>query len=199
MVSLQDIYSCMMNHSKKSSRADNQQERLMKIGWIVGFVDGEGCFSIYFVKQSDRQEKNRIRRGYRSGYQIAHEFVVVQSARSIKSLQQLQQYFGVGGIYLNRRYDNHKENLYRYSVAKREDLLKVIIPFFQTYRLQTSKQKDFSLFVRCMKLIEQGKHLTQEGAILIAQLCEKMNHQRSRTDLIRILRYHTSESEKTIG
>jgi len=25
--------------------AENQQERLMAIGWVVGFVDGEGCFS----------------------------------------------------------------------------------------------------------------------------------------------------------
>jgi len=36
--------------------ADNQQERLIKIGWIVGFVDGEGCFSINFIKQNDKKE-----------------------------------------------------------------------------------------------------------------------------------------------
>src|SRR3984885_4716822 len=29
--------------SDNSSAADNQQERLIKIGWIAGFVDGEGC------------------------------------------------------------------------------------------------------------------------------------------------------------
>ena len=28
--------------SENLSDADNQQERLIKIGWIVGFVDGEG-------------------------------------------------------------------------------------------------------------------------------------------------------------
>ena len=28
--------------------ADNQQERLVRIGWILGFIDGEGCFSIGF-------------------------------------------------------------------------------------------------------------------------------------------------------
>jgi hypothetical protein len=33
------------------TKADNQQERL--IGWITGFVDGEGCFSIGFVKQTN--------------------------------------------------------------------------------------------------------------------------------------------------
>jgi hypothetical protein len=27
------------------SSAENQQERLKTTGWIVGFVDGEGCFS----------------------------------------------------------------------------------------------------------------------------------------------------------
>jgi beta-lactamase class D len=49
--------------------ADNQQERLVKIGWVVGFVDGEGCFSIGFVRQADRTG----RRGYTTGYQVTHE------------------------------------------------------------------------------------------------------------------------------
>jgi hypothetical protein len=35
--------------SDNPTDADNQQERL--IGWITGFVDGEGCFSIHFVRQ----------------------------------------------------------------------------------------------------------------------------------------------------
>lgn len=54
--------------------ADNQQERLIKIGWVIGFVDGEGCFSISFIRQPHRMN----RRGYRSGYQVAHEFSVTQ-------------------------------------------------------------------------------------------------------------------------
>ena len=50
--------------------ADNQQERLIKLGWVIGFVDGEGCFSIGFIRQPDR----RRRKGYKTGYQVAHEF-----------------------------------------------------------------------------------------------------------------------------
>jgi hypothetical protein len=35
--------------------AENQQERLIELrGWVTGFVDGEGCFSIGFVRQHDR-------------------------------------------------------------------------------------------------------------------------------------------------
>ncbi len=44
--------------SNKVDHADNQQERLMMIGWIVGFVDGEGCFTVNFVKQPDRKKKS---------------------------------------------------------------------------------------------------------------------------------------------
>ena len=176
------------------SRADNQQERLVKIGWIVGFVDGEGCFSIGFVKQPDRKESNRIRRGYATGYQVAHEFAVVQGMRSIDSLKKLKSFFGVGAIYINRRHDNHKEDLFRYSVTRRQDLLNVIIPFFKEYRLRTAKKNDFLLFERCIKLMQTNKHLTREGVIKIALLSEQMNHRKSRADLIRILRDQTPSS-----
>ena len=78
--------------SDKSSAADNQQERLIKIGWIVGFVDGEGCFSIHIVRQPERAN----RKGYRTGFQVAHQFVVTQGAKSVECLQMLKEYFGVG-------------------------------------------------------------------------------------------------------
>jgi hypothetical protein len=42
----------------------------------------------------------------------------------------MQEFFGVGRVYCNRRFDNHKEHLYQFVVAKRSDLLRTIIPFF---------------------------------------------------------------------
>jgi LAGLIDADG endonuclease len=173
-------------HSENISLADNQQERL--IGWILGFVDGEGCFSINFVKQPDRKEASRIRRGYTTGYQISHEFAVTQGARSLASLKELKTFFGVGDVYINRRHDNHKEDLFRYSVARREYLLNTIIPFFEKNQLHTAKQLDFKLFAQCVKLMQTNIHLTREGAIKIASITEQMNHKKLRTELIRILR-----------
>src|SRR5919197_6009019 len=62
-------------YSDKVSSAENQQERLIEFrGWVIGFVDGEGCFSIGFVRQSDRPG----RRGYTTGFQVCHEFAVTQ-------------------------------------------------------------------------------------------------------------------------
>src|SRR3989344_2481509 len=111
-----------MKQSENVSRADNQQERL--IGWILGFVDGEGCFSINFAKQPDRKEKTRIRRGYKIGYQVSHHFAVVQGARSLSSLYELKSFFGIGNIYRNRRHANHNpQRLYAKLAMRREDIV----------------------------------------------------------------------------
>ena len=92
--------------------AENQQERLIRTGWVIGFVDGEGCFSIGFVRQPNRASRS----GYRTGYQVSHSFVVTQGAKSVSCLDELKDFFGVGGVSINRRHDNHKEHLYRYIV-----------------------------------------------------------------------------------
>jgi hypothetical protein len=66
-----DVY-----HGDNVTGAENQQERLSEFrGWVIGFVDGEGCFSIGFVRQPSRPK----RKGYTTGYQVFHRFVVTQS------------------------------------------------------------------------------------------------------------------------
>ena len=175
--------------SDNPSGAGNQQERLVRLGWVIGFVDGEGCFSIGFVRQQDGVG----RKGYRTGYQVAHEFAVTQGAKSVGSLHELRDFFGVGQVLINTRNDNHKEHLYRFVVRKRKDLLETVIPFFRQYPMHTSKQQDFEKFARCVELIESGSHLTRPGLIEIAEIAQTMNRQKPRHELIRILRDHTPD------
>jgi len=180
-----------MVNSDNASSAENQQERLIKIGWIVGFTDGEGCFSVGFIKQPDRPD----RRGYRLGVQVWCEFAVTQGEKSLASLHELQKFFGVGSIYLNRRYDNHKEHLRRYVVRNRSDLKRKIIPFFERYPLKTAKNQDFRKFVDCFRLIDTNQHLTKNGLIQLNCIANTMNRCKNRTnDLMRILNDHTRGS-----
>jgi hypothetical protein len=181
--------------SDNPSDADNQQERLIKIGWITGFVDGEGCFSIHLVRQPAR----RNRKGYRTGYQVAHGFAVTQGAKSVECLYMLKNFFGVGRIYVNRRHDNHKEDLCQYVVYKRGDLIDTIIPFFERYPLRTSKFSDFRKFVECMGVIKTNGHLTVDGLLEILKITETMNHRKPRTDLIRILRDYTPNADNKVS
>lgn len=176
--------------TENASGADNQQERLISGDWIIGFVEGEGCFSIGFVKQPG----GKTRRGYSTGIQVWHEFVITQGESSLSALQKIERYFGVGKIYLNKRHDNHREHLYRYVVRKREDLLNVIIPFFNQHTMHTFKKKQFERFDSILKMIATNDHLTLEGLVKIIHISEKMNSRKNRDELIRILREHTSQS-----
>ena len=167
----------------------NQQERLVDPSWVIGFVDGEGCFSIGLVRQPDRVS----RKGYKTGFQVSHEFSVTQGAKSVSCLRDLREFFGVGSVLINTRYDNHREHLYRYAVRARDELLEVVIPFFQTHQLRTAKRTDFESFVRCVRMMVNGDHLTRTGLIEILEIMQTMNRQKPRHEEIRILRDHTSD------
>jgi hypothetical protein len=172
-----------LKEGENVSSADDQQERLKIAGWVVGFVDGEGCFSIGI-------NRNLL---MKTGWQVIPEFVVTQGEKSLVSLQILRDFFECGNIFVNRRSDNHKEHLHRYCVRSLSDLRTKIVPFFRENPLKTSKREDFEKFVLVLELIEQGKHLTKEGIAEIARIAETMNR-RQPSRFLRILRDYTPEA-----
>jgi LAGLIDADG endonuclease len=145
--------------------ADNQQERPGFEQWIVGFVDGEGCFSVPIFRN----------RTARLGWQVQPEFVVVQGARSVHVLHELRQYFGCGRVGVNRRRDNHREDMYRWAVRSIVDLRRCIIPFFEQYPLRTAKAVEFGRFARVVDLMGSGQHLNADGMRRIAAIAQTMN------------------------
>jgi hypothetical protein len=124
---------------------------------------------------------------------------LLQGARSHRCLDELEAFFGVGAVSINRRHDNHKEDLYRYGVQARDDLLNVIVPFFRRHPLRTSKRMDFEGFARSLEICRSGRHLTVAGLVEIAMIAETMNHQKPRTELIGILRGHTPDTLSDSG
>ena len=157
--------------SHNPTGAVNQQERPGLEQWVVGFVDGEGCFSISVVR-------NHV---CRLGWQVQHEFSVTQAASSRSALEDLMSIFGCGYLIENRRIDNHRSPLMRFSVKRRGDLMAKVVPFFEEHPLRTAKQSDFELFSAVLRMMETGEHRTEEGLVAIAQVTERMNRkQRSR-------------------
>jgi hypothetical protein len=155
--------------SKNSSSADNQQERLKTSGWIVGYVDGEGCFSVSLFRNKTTK----------FGWQTFPEFVVTQGGKSEKSLKILEKFFQCGKIYVNKRHDNHNENLYRYCVRSKKELTEIIIPFFKKNQLRTAKKEDFKIFAKIIKMMNENVHGKLSGIKKIAKLIEKMNRKKS--------------------
>lgn len=143
----------------------NQQERLRIANWIVGFTDGEGCFSVSIIKNQTTK----------LGWQIFPEFVITQGEKSLSAIEEIQRYFKCGKIYVNRRKDNHKENLYRYCVRSVDDLSEIMIPFFKKNKLRTAKAQDFKRFCKIIEQIKKQKHLSIKGMASIAEEIQKMN------------------------
>ena len=160
--------------------ADNQQERLRTVGWIVGFVDGEGCFSVTIQKATTA-----------TGWQVFPEFVVTQGEKSLQALHDLKEFFECGRVFINRRNDNHKEPLYRFCVRSIADLREKIIPFFRVNQLRTAKREDFEKFARVLELIRERKHLNSKGIMEIANIAQTMNRKKETIQILRILRDYT--------
>ena len=176
-----------MNGSDNVRGADNQQERLWICGWIAGFVDGEGCFSVPIFRN----------RSAKLLWQVQPQFVVAQSVGSRDVLEELVSVFGCGKVYVNRRHDDHREQLALFSVKRFADLRDTIVPFFDEHQLRTSKRENFEKFVKVLRLMEERKHLTVSGLMEIAEIAETMNH-RKPSEVLRILRDQTPTTSQVL-
>ena len=127
--------------------------------WIVGFVDGEGCFHIGINKNQEMK----------LGVQVLPEFTVVQHQVDEQVLYALKDYFGCGVV---RK--NHGTRLC-YRIRGHENLLHRIIPFFEKHQLKTRKRIDFVKFRKVVLLMQKGEHLNPDGLEKIRQIKTTMN------------------------
>ena len=155
------------------------------MGWIVGFVDGEGTFSVTVMRNKEMS----------LGWQVFPEFVVTQGEKSLPALNQLREFFGCGRIFRNKRKDNHREDLFRYCVRNMTDLRSKIIPFFNEHELRTAKKEDFSKFARVISLIHEGEHLNWEGVRKIARITQTMNRKKPSKFLLEDLARRSRDRE----
>ena len=128
--------------------------------WIVGFVDGEGCFSFSVIKND----------GLRFGFQIQGEFTVVQHKREIQLLHKLKDHFKCGSVAIN-----HGDR-YHWRVKNLNDFLNIIIPYFEKYTLQTCKKFQLPVFKDICLRLQAKQHLTQTGFDEVKELVKKLSN-----------------------
>ena len=127
--------------------------------WIVGFVDGEGCFFVGINKHSDMD----------CGYQVLPEFTVVQHEKDIQILYALKKFFRCGVVR-----SNHGDRM-AYRVRNIDHIWNIIIPFFERHSLKTKKKLDFLKFRKICMLIHRKEHLTIQGIEKIKEIATSMN------------------------
>lgn len=141
---------------------------MLKVEYITGLIDGEGSFTVYVNNGKNTERKRRAR--------IEPKFYIKLVEEDKDILYQLKQYFRCGNVYFQGdKRPNHK-NCYRYEVTKREDLQKIIIPFFKTNPVKfATKQRDFKIFCEIMVAINNNEHLTSSGLAELYRLKQKMH------------------------
>ena len=112
--------------------------------WLVGFVDGEGCF---YVGINNNQSMAL-------GVQVLPEFRIIQHKRDVKLLFAIRTFFGHGNVVTNR---GKSTDIMEYRLRKIEHLSNILVPFFETNELLTVKKFDFYIFRDILKIMSKGR------------------------------------------
>lgn len=124
--------------------------------WIVGFVDGEGCFHVDIHMNDTCRWK----------VQIQPEFTLVQREVDVQVLHALKNYFGCGSVSVNRKDKTTAQHCFcaakgtriMYRVKNVNDLNNKILPFFEKHQLKTKKNVEFQRFREIVRKMNADYH-----------------------------------------
>jgi hypothetical protein len=133
--------------------------------YIVGLVDGEGCFSISIKKQNNAK----------FGWAIDPVFHVTQKKEHRQILELLKAVFKCGRIIPKPGQEN---TALQYIVDARRNLMEKIIPFFKKHK-PIIKWKEFEIFAKVVEALEKGEHKDANSfKKLILQIYEASNERK---------------------
>lgn len=104
--------------------------------WVTGFVDGDGCFSIYSPGENS----------------VRYRFIVSQNGKSVDVLYALKTIFGCGTVH------RAGGEMMEFVIENRIHLRDKVIPHFYKYPLQTKKRLVFHNFVSSL-----WEYMTKKG------------------------------------
>ena len=150
----------------------NQQETsrndLLNENWVVGFVDGEGCFCIPLRRNPMAPH----------GWQLQAAFQVSQHVSQRAVLEDLVRFFGCGKV----RSKGANSSVDVFVVTRPRDLIERVLPVFERTELAV-KGNDFRLFAEIVRSVAAKRHFDREEFERLVRLAYGMNamgKQRSR-------------------
>ena len=154
--------------SDNPTGADDQQEteamsRSLDPWWIVGFVDGEGCFSV----SVHHNPRNARRTG---DWQLTPVFQVYQHESQSVLLESIRNHFGCGRL----SHKGPKSTVMTYSVSRLADLEERVIPFFEEFCLLV-KDRNFRTFASIVRAMRIREHWSADGFDRLVRLAYTMH------------------------
>jgi len=134
--------------------------------YIIGFIDGEGSFSVSVSKHKTLKRRLEIR----------PEFEMELRADDREILERIRYTLGCGRIYHlgYERYGWYPHAKMKISNIK--DLTEVLLPFIDRHPLQAKKRFVYKLFREIVLMVKAKKHLTENG---FRSILKKRDHIRT--------------------
>lgn len=124
----------------------------MDTQWLLGFIEGSGCFSIII-----RKSNNHV------GYQTIADFTLKLPRSQKPLLENIKAVLGIGKIY-----ENNDEAILKST--KQEDAQRLVEFFQKKQFVSEGKRREFGVWKQCVEKMNAGTHLTKEGVLQIAHL-----------------------------
>lgn len=132
---------------------------MLKSDYIVGLIDGEGYFGFSISKNKN----------VKTGYAICPRFGICMNQRELFLIKKIKKYFNSGKIILRNN------GMVNYNINGFKNMINIIIPFFDKNKLQSAKIKDFVLFKKIIRLLNNRWNLSGRKLEKIQKLRNQMH------------------------
>jgi hypothetical protein len=100
---------------------------------------------------------------------VSFKFKISQSVYNEKLIYFIKKELGIGNI-------NKSGEMINYVVSKREDLINIIFPIFDNYKLLSSKRYNYLKFKECVLILEEEeKNLSRNSKIELISYIKSLN------------------------
>ncbi len=148
-------------------------------GWLAGFLDADGGFKIRYTEKLIEENTNKVLTKGR----IEVRFVLEQrqilpyNNQSYKDIMyKIQSFFG---ITTDLKISKHNiDKIYWLIEITSLTKLNFLVQYLNNFPLFTAKRNDFEDWLKVYRLIEDKKHLTEDGKLLIKHIKSNMNKNR---------------------
>ena len=132
--------------------------------YVVGFIDGEGSFSVSIYDDKTMRNKTYVR----------PEFSIELRADDREILERIQKTLKCGKIF-NCSYERYGWYPHvKYKIGRLNELNNILFPFIRKWPLQAKKAKVFPFFKQVVQMMIRKEHLTRNGLRKIVKLQEKI-------------------------
>ena len=145
--------------------------------YIMGFVEGEGCFSItiFVAKRPRKGNTKRTKKLKKTPFYVVPCFRIHLAIKDEKVLRLIKDRIGLGEIFLTKKARKNWSLGAHYYVQGHKEVNKVVA-YFKDKTFHSTKGDDFKKWVKCIELINDGKHQSKEGMLEIFKIRDTMNY-----------------------